>query len=615
MNDDFMLWTGCKKKKIFQILSLFTPLFMSTPATLQTELRRRAEWEKPKTRLVADYYRIRRKLAYPLPLRQLITPAMEIPDIPEYPWAIWVLWDLEERMNTLQWAGYQDGDDEARGLYLEDLEALAGWPRYSARSKPDLSAGHAARLLHQAYHQVPHLGTVQEKIESAFERIIEDLLPEARKMYGSYSKPEEILSQPSPHEILHNLPWIGTTSLGLATRALNHPARDEVDTLLAALLGAFLEHRKTGLTEGVAYDGYILDFVLPWLVGLPEEQQRTFLEHPRMQDMGRQSLHLAVPGNLANVAEIGDVEPRHMPFHLSAQAKLLEQQENPEILWLLRNCPAEWLRADALSSLLELEGFRDSEPTPNGPVDLPYALVMRSGWESQDLAVAMSANQSPMGHLPPDVGTLVIGTRGRWMIDDPGYQQYMQKAERLFSRGLHAHNAPILNETAIEVRPKQRSIQSGTNNENLPWMQVEFSEVYLDSLAVKSVRRMVWLVDNLAVVVADEIIGEGLKTVDYNWHGHSDLAWWEEEGNICLLAPEATLWIQNPQGPHALDAVIRLPGSRGQLTLQSRRQDDLPVIWWVFSLGENPCPLHLGQNRRTLEILGHSLSINPDTDE
>ena len=50
-----------------------------------------------------------------------------------------------------------------------------------------------------------------------------------------------------------------------------------------------------------------------------------------------------------------------------------------------------------------------------------------------------------MGHLQCDTGSLVVGTRGRWVVSDPGYQQYMQKQERVFTLGVSSHNAPVIN--------------------------------------------------------------------------------------------------------------------------------------------------------------------------
>lgn len=60
------------------------------------------------------------------------------------------------------------------------------------------------------------------------------------------------------------------------------------------------------------------------------------------------------------------------------------------------------------------------------PSVLNDAVVLRSGMTADDVAVAMGQGSSPMGHIHQDNGRLVIGTRGRWWLDDPGYQQYLQ---------------------------------------------------------------------------------------------------------------------------------------------------------------------------------------------
>jgi len=62
-----------------------------------------------------------------------------------------------------------------------------------------------------------------------------------------------------------------------------------------------------------------------------------------------------------------------------------------------------------------------------GALDVHYTAVLRSGWEAEDLAVAISCSNSPTDHIQRDNGTLVVGTRGHWLIADPGYQQYARE--------------------------------------------------------------------------------------------------------------------------------------------------------------------------------------------
>jgi hypothetical protein len=71
---------------------------------VEADLRRRAQGHLGHRRLVVDYYRVGRKIAYPLPVPSLSLPDVPIPGIAPYPWATWLLWALEERMTALGWA-------------------------------------------------------------------------------------------------------------------------------------------------------------------------------------------------------------------------------------------------------------------------------------------------------------------------------------------------------------------------------------------------------------------------------------------------------------------------------------------------------------------------------
>ena len=86
---------------------------MSKQQHIQDEMRDRANFYKQQTCLLVDYYRVRRKVAYPLPIRQIVLPDMPMKNLPVYPWAIWMTWNLEERVHSLAWAGTWFQDDEA----------------------------------------------------------------------------------------------------------------------------------------------------------------------------------------------------------------------------------------------------------------------------------------------------------------------------------------------------------------------------------------------------------------------------------------------------------------------------------------------------------------------
>ncbi|HLA38654.1 MAG TPA: hypothetical protein VJ417_01585, partial [Candidatus Glassbacteria bacterium] len=101
--------------------------------------------------LVADFYRIYRKLAYPLPVTEIYRPDFYVEGIGQYPWEIWMTWDLEQRINSLGWAAHWSGDESLRALVRRDLEALAGWPEYDVWERPHLAGAHCARIMTGAW--------------------------------------------------------------------------------------------------------------------------------------------------------------------------------------------------------------------------------------------------------------------------------------------------------------------------------------------------------------------------------------------------------------------------------------------------------------------------------
>lgn len=557
-----------------------------TRVGIENEIKKRAEWHKPQTHVIADYYRIRRKVAYPLPLREMILPQMPVRGIATYPWSIWVLWDFEERVNSLGWAATWFDDVDAKALVIRDLEALAGWACYRQYERPDLSLGHCARLLWLAYTQWAWLGDTKGKIEAAFERIVDDALKYSDEHHGRFHSKEDILALDEPHSVLHNIPLIGTVGIALAAHALDHEAKAVLDQRLLAVMGAILDLRAQGHSEGVGYDGYIMDFVVHWLQAMDVTGRQAIMDHARFGDLLDESVALGAPGDVANVAEIGDVEPKEMPYHLAAHAKLWPFTQDARAAWLLSHTRLDWMRADALGVLHDAVDHWSPQAPSAGTLDAHYTTVLRSGWDTDDLAVAMSASNSPMGHLQNDSGTLVIGSRGRWLIDDPGYQQYMKTTEREYTLNAQAHNAPVINGQAQARKLSTRNIQMDTLDDSIYRMSIDLTACYSDDLKLDLVKRTVWLSGNDLVVVGDQISGAHIEQVNYYWHGHPDVAWWVSDNWAQIYFSDALLWAYSPQAQIADADVDRLSGSRGQLTLCTETDRDAPIIWWVFCIGD-----------------------------
>lgn len=575
------------------------------PAVL-AEIRRRAEAELRQRRLVVDYYRIGRKLAYPLPVPRLIAPDIPAEGLGNYPWGTWLLWRMEERINALGRSGQFLGDLAAREAVLSDLAALAEWPDYGRLT---LSSAHAGRILWTALAHWPWISAaLAARLRQAAGRQVEVALASSEKSHGAIRDKSDVLKRADPHSLLSNISLIATAGTALAAAASGHPAAARLNARLKALFGAVLELRGQGFSEGVAYDGYVLDFMADWLGLLPEAERAALLDHRHFGDYLDQSSMLAAPGAADAVAELGDVEPRQMPFHLSAQAKLLHLRPSGLGAWLLAGCRLDVLRADALAAIHSLGRW----PTPVAPragaLDAHYALVLRSGWQADDLAVAVSCSRSPMGHLHHDGGSLVIGTQGRWLITDPGYQQYAKGDERQFTVGPAAHNAPVINGVA-QTQKRARRIVLEAGGPGLWHVAVDLAACYSPSLGLQSLVRHVWLAEQKVVVVADRHQTASPPRMEYHWHGHPAADWWIDAGAALVELDGVRLWITSPQTRIVGANLDRLPGSRGQLTLSPTVERAPATVWWVFALGPEPPTVNVEAGGRELRLGAHVFRV------
>ena len=576
---------------------------------IESEIQRRAQKYLARDYLEVDYYRIRRQLAYPLPVKSLSIPTVPVPTIKVYPWATWMTWELEERVCCLGWVAEWFSDREARTAAARDLAALAEWPEYRQYPKPDLSSGHAGRILWRAYTHWHWLDeALRDKIEAGCQRHVESVLPESDRIHGQFSAKEDILELQEPHRQIHNIPFIGTVGAALTASVVNHPGTLRLRQRLQALFGTILDLRGNGIVEGVAYDGYVLDFVADWMSIVPVEERAVLLDHPNLRGYLEESYRLAAPGTSEQVAELSDVEPKEMPFHLSAQAKLYEHQPDPIRAWHLSRCRADWLRADALAALHGIADGLGGKAPEAGVSSAHYATVLRSGWESGDLAVAMSCTNSPMGHIQCDNGSLTLGTRGRWLITDPGYQQYMKDQEREFTLGPGAHNTPVINGLAQD-RKEPIVLSADATPDGMHRFDVELGSCYPEEAGVESVVRSVWLAGQDLVVVADRVRAKATQTVAYHWHGHPSAAWWAQANWAMIHFPDVRLWITSPQCELSGADIQRLPGSRGQLTLAAEADAAAPVIWWTFALGDESPSVELDSEGLHVRMAGRSVDL------
>jgi len=576
---------------------------------VETEIRLRADHYLTQDRLVVDYYRIRRQLAYPLPVESLCLPKIRVPSINVYPWATRMTWELEERVGSLGWAGEWFGDDRARTAAIADLAALARWPKYSQYGGPDLSSGHAGRLMWLAHSRWQWLGTgLRRQLEQACRRHVDEVLPGSDEKHGKYNSKADLLASENSHHLLHNIPFIGTIGAALSAHVAAHPSAKLLSRRVAMLFGAILEVRKKGHAEGVGYDGYLLDFVADWLSIVDEGTRNAIIGNPRFADYLDESYMLSAPGAAEEVAELSDVEPREMPFHLSAQAKLATLQSDPVRSWHLSRCRPDWLRADALAALRPSADELSGRAPEAGALNAHYAVVLRSGWEAGDLAVAMACSDSPMSHIQCDNGSILIGTRGRWAITDPGYQQYVKGAEREFTLGPTAHNAPVIN-GECQSQKAPRLVSLTRVSDRIRRADVELAACYPSKLLTKSVLRTLWCADTNLVVVADQVSGTDVKTIGYHWHGHRDAAWWSKDGWVLIHRPDTSVWLTSPQAEVDDSRVQLLDGSRGQLTLVAEADTQAPVVWWIFALDAEPPTVKTRSDGKGIEVLSHEFSV------
>lgn len=316
----------------------------------RAELARRAAWHRQQRVLTVDYYRIRLKVAFPLPLVRPALPAFPVRGLPAYPWLTWLSWSYDERLHALAaHAGLAD-DESCREAVRRELQALASWPGYRQYDNPDLSAGHFLRLLGIARRDWPWLGAgLAREVDAGIARGVDDLLPHIEKRFGKYPDAAAILGLEKPGQVLQNIPVIGTLGAATAARAAGLAAAERLDAIALILVMATLDLRQNGHTEGVAYDGYVMDFVADWLTGAAESLRTAVMRHPRLGDLLDESIALGVPGKLEDVAPLGDVEPVEMPFHLSAHAKLERLESCPRRRPRRGGLPLAWAPGGGLA--------------------------------------------------------------------------------------------------------------------------------------------------------------------------------------------------------------------------------------------------------------------------
>ncbi len=548
---------------------------MSQPSpSARRELLRRAAHYLTRDWLEVDYYRIRQKLFFPLPPERLPEAASTVRGFTDYPFKTWYLWALEERLLALGHTAELGRAPKEQAAAHRDLLATA-----SLRNPytPNLQTGHLARILTTALQWRWPTPTLRKRVQAGLWQLVEDGWPLKRDTpAGSL---EALLEQGFR---LPNIPTIGALGLSQAATACGHPLAGEIEAHAQLLAELWLGWGLRGHVEGVSYDGYTADFIVDWAATRAPALRRRFLAHPRLVQIVEEAQLLGAPGCPENVAAIGDVEPYEMPFQHSFVAKYLRlRKRKPPLPTSLAR-----LRTDALPHLPASPGTLPKKAAPLQ--DAHYALVL----QARGVKAALSWSHSAMGHMQPDMGSLVIGAAGEWLLSDPGYRQYLPTAEQAFTLAPSAHNQPVINGAAATQRPAQRPYARKTTPAGAG-VRLALGPCYPGWKG--SLRREVLQDRAGRLLVSDHFRGEPIHQVDYHWHGHPAAFWQVAGGNATLLVGRTALTLTCLEAPLEPCELQRLRGSRGQLSLVKTLRYPTPrkslTLRWLFEVTDGVPPL------------------------
>ncbi len=556
-------------------------------AELLGELRRRAQWEKCRQELNVYYYRIGYTLAFPLPLTSRPDPKgfpLGIREI-QYPWLTWLSWELDERWRILLAAWKFLQDDQARAVLEKELGSLA-WENYRGDGTVvGLPTGHLAGVFATALSQADiwtndhHTALVR----TGLQLLDDDIAPWFEKTWAD-NKPITSLR-------LHNYVLILFRAAQLA-RVVNHPLVERLDHRAEDVFRAWCEARKapTYHSEGIAYDGFLLDSVTEWLEGLPLEKKAELLEVGRepLTAFCHHAVALTLPGRVDLQAPLGDVEPE-MTFWATVLARVGVWYQLAEAGWLLQRFPLSRLRSAGLIELVRHQSFFE-QPFPEpaaGPAEQLASVSLRTGWQREDVLVAISLPRCQMGHLHTDAGQVVVGWAGRFWITDPGYQQYRPGEERNYTIGPQAHNLPVVG--GISATRRGGKLLELTAQSGLQRAVVDITDAYQNLPSGAQILREIILqqeAGRTVITVQDSFTGFPPETrVEYHWVGGDHLAWFFAGNQARLSDGSRCLWIAFSSIPIQAFHLDRHPGSRGPLTLSVETSLEGKVeLTWSFVL-------------------------------
>lgn len=568
------------------MLSLPAGLHQWTVKDIENELRARVAVEMRRRELDVYYYRIGYTIAYPLPL----TASPRMGELPvgiqgiTYPWYTWLSWSLEERWRLLHSAWRRLGDSGAGAVLQRELAALAGWTQScETPGSASLSTAHIAGCLAQA------LSTRDGWDPGKYDRTRVAAATILERDVGPWFESEWPEGRELTARDLQNIRVITLARSAELARDVGSPRAMALEARMRQALRAWYRFRLDSppFNEGSAYDGFLMDSLTGWLAGEPDREALLAEGRNALAGLAAEWIALALPGRADVQAPLGDVEPE-MPFWKTALQRLALWYGSPENAWLVGRLPAGAMPAALLADILERgEPPKEAAAAPAaGPRELPHAVTLRTGWDASDVLAAVGLTRGETGHLHSDDGQVILGWQGRFWMTDPGYQQYRPGAEREFSVGPEAHNAPVITGRAQTSRAPRlvtlSSLPGGTQR-----AVINLSDCYEGLPAGATIEREVRLLAGVApvVLVRDRFRGVGRAAeVQTSWQGGTRLAWAFREGWGRLSDGEHALWIGVFPGNIPATGLDRHEGSRGPLTLHDRATlpDGDGDRYWVF---------------------------------
>ena len=411
------------------------------------ELKKRLDIEKNRTEIVVNYYRIRKKYVFSLPVengwdRDL---PVVVENINPYPYAIWLMWTLRERWDTL-YSGYVlYRDEQSRSLIESEILKAFSWDKYAIGRNAYLGTAHFAMCISRYYLNDVFSPSSKLHIEKLSKEFLD-------KHFMGWLREYEQIDESNKVALLHNIQVILVFS-GLAlAKCIGYEHCEEISDVAKKIARAYKGSRKgeQPFTEMAAYDAFTLDAITEYLSLFSEEEYvKEYSEE--LSDALYSMTDAMVPGRPDILAPIGDVE-EEMQFHSYVIFRLSKWLNKDYGIALFRR-----INPVRLPSLMLMEAVKErNTPTtiPKGQITRKNAgtLVMRTGYSRKDVLVCTSVAKWNEGHVHFDSGSFIFAYHGEIPVTDPGYQQYIKGEERIFTVGKYSHNAPIINGNAQSKR-------------------------------------------------------------------------------------------------------------------------------------------------------------------